>query len=221
MSQDHEKIQVAKAALHYIDPNTILGLGAGSTVTCLLNEIEKAGIELKGVVTASSAIAEQADRLRFNVMSINEVSDLHVYIDGADEVNRSLLCLKGGGGAQTLEKVMARMSKEFICIVDQTKLVKLMGKNIPVSIEVINSSRSFVARECRKLNGRPVYRSNFKTDHGNDIIDVYDFDLSQPIKLEETLNQIPGVVGHGLFALDRPNLLLVESNGQIEKIKAK
>jgi ribose 5-phosphate isomerase A len=218
MTQDELKQFVAREVVNYILPNEVLGLGAGSTVEHLIREIAKQQVEIKGVVVCSESARLVAIKEGLEVFPLSQVGRLSLYIDGADEVDASLCCLKGGGCAATLEKITASVSDRFICIVDESKLSSRLGKKAPVSIEVIKQARSAVSRACVGLGGRPVYREGFISQHGNDIIDVYDLPLSQPIALEEKLNNIPGVVGHGLFAILRPHSLLLASSKGIKTI---
>ncbi|MAH60698.1 MAG: ribose 5-phosphate isomerase A [Legionellales bacterium] len=219
MNQEMLKRQVADAVTDFITPGEILGVGAGTTVHHLIEAIAEKSIHIKGLVVCSSEAKQLAQKHGFKVLTLAEVGQLELYIDGTDEVNDALCCLKGGGGAATLEKITASIASRFICIADESKLVTRLGKNAPVAIEVLQEARGSVARACIGLGGRPVYREGFITQHGHEIIDVYHLNLSEPIQLETRLNNMPGVVGHGLFAVNRPDLLLLSNQSGIRTLK--
>ncbi len=206
------KINVAKQALDYIKdklhPEMILGIGTGSTVNFFIEELKGVRHNFAGAVSSSEASSILLSENGIEVFNLNDVMDIAFYIDGADEVSPNNELIKGGGGAHTREKIVASASNEFICIVDGSKLVNKLGA-FPLPVEVIPESRSLVARKIVSLGGTPIYRSGFVTDQGNQILDVNDIDISNPESLEALLNNIPGVVDNGIFALNKPKTVLV------------
>ena len=206
------KISVAKKAVKYIESKisreTILGIGTGSTVNFFIEELGNLKHHFKGVVSSSNASSEILNNKGIEVLSLNDVNEVEFYIDGADEVTPENFLIKGGGGAHTREKIVAAASNEFICIIDKTKLVSKLGA-FPLPLEVIPESRSMVARKIIAMGGRPVYRNNFLTDQKNHILDIHDIDISDPEKLEKILNNIPGVVDNGIFANNKPEIVLI------------
>ena len=206
------KISVAKKAIDYIEKKlskeTILGIGTGSTVNFLIEELDPYKNLFRGAVSSSDASSEILKKKNIEVFSLNDVNQIDFYIDGADEVSPSNFLIKGGGGAHTREKIVAAASQEFVCIVDKTKLVERLGA-FPLPIEVIPEARSSVARKIVALGGKPIYRDGFITDQGNQIIDVKEMDISEPEALEILLNNMPGVVDNGIFAFNKPNVVLV------------
>ena len=206
------KISVARKAINHIEKklskDMVLGIGTGSTVNFFIDELSNFKNYFKGAVSSSEASTILLERNGIDVFSLNDVNRLEFYIDGADEVSPDNVLIKGGGGAHTREKIVASASREFICIVDQSKLVDKLG-DFPLPIEVIPESRSLVARKIISLGGTPIYRSGFVTDQGNHILDIKDIDISQPEKLESLINNIPGVVDNGIFAFNKPNIVLV------------
>jgi len=215
MSQNSKKEKVAEAALDYIDNNEYLGIGSGSTVNILIDKLVKVKNKIERVVSSSEKSTQLLLANGFQVSQLSEVGKLTKYIDGADEVNKYLQMIKGGGGALTREKILAHNSDKFICIVDESKKVDVLG-NFPLPIEVIPIARSCVSMELIRIGGRPVMRSNYVTDNGNLIIDVHNLEILQPIKLEKKINNIPGVVTNGIFALDHANLLLCATESEVE-----
>ena len=206
------KISVAKKAVKYIESKiskeTVLGIGTGSTVNFFIEELGNLKHHFKGVVSSSNASSEILINKGIEVFSLNDVNEVEFYIDGADEVTPENFLIKGGGGAHTREKIVAAASNEFICIIDKTKLVNKLGA-FPLPLEVIPESRSMVARKIIAMGGRPVYRNNFLTDQKNHILDIHDIDISDPEKLEKILNNIPGVVDNGIFANNKPEIVLI------------
>ena len=206
------KISVAKKAINQIEKkftrDMVLGIGTGSTVNFFIEELSKYKNHFYGAVSSSEASTKLLKEIGIDVFSLNDVNEVSFYIDGADEVNPNNHLIKGGGGAHTREKIVAASSKEFICIVDKSKLVKQLG-NFPLPIEVIPESRSMVARKIVALGGTPEYRNGFVTDQGNEIIDVKDLEIPDPEALEIYLNNIPGVVDNGIFAFNKPSTVLV------------
>ncbi len=215
---DEKKQQVAKAALDYLEPNTIIGVGTGSTANHFIDALATIRHRIEGTVASSQATAERLKKHGIPVFDLNQVQEINVYVDGADEANHHLHLIKGGGGALTREKIVAAVSQRFICIADDTKLVKMLGK-FPLPVEVIPMARSYVAREIVKLGGRPLWREGFVTDNGNIILDIHDLEIQQPVKLETELNQIVGVVTNGLFACRPADVLLLGSEEGIQEIK--
>ena len=206
------KISVAKKAINHIEKNlsknTILGIGTGSTVNFFIEELANYKNLFLGAVSSSEASSNLLKDKGIEVFSLNDVNGLEFYIDGADEVSPENFLIKGGGGAHAREKIVASASKEFICIVDQSKLVQKLGA-FPLPIEVIPESRSLVARKIVAMGGNPIYRNGFITDQGNQILDVEGIDISEPEKLEAAINNIPGVVDNGIFAFNKPEIVLV------------
>ncbi len=208
MNQDEMKQEVAKAAIKYVEVDSIVGVGTGSTANFFIDELGKIKHKIKGAVASSEATAERLRGHGIEVYDLNSVNDMSVYIDGADECNHSLHLIKGGGGALTREKIVAAVADKFVCIVDESKQVSYMGK-FPLPVEVIPMARSYVAREIVKLGGEPVLREGFTTDNGNVILDVHGMEIMEPVKLERQLNDIVGVVTNGLFAMRPADVLLV------------
>lgn len=217
MSQDELKRQAALAALEYIKPGMIVGVGTGSTVNHFIDGLAGIKHQIEGAVSSSNASTERLRKHGIPVFSLNEVSELPVYVDGADESNQYLQLIKGGGGALTREKIIAHMAKTFVCIADESKLVPVLGK-FPLPIEVIPMARSMIARELVKRGGNPVYREDFVTDNGNQILDVHNLNIMEPAKLEAELNNLPGVVTVGIFALRPADVLLLASPNGVRKI---
>ena len=206
------KISVAKKAIKYIESKisreTVLGIGTGSTVNFFIEELGNLKHHFKGAVSSSNASSELLKKKGIEVFSLNDVNEVEFYIDGADEVTPENFLIKGGGGAHTREKIVAAASNEFICIVDKTKLVNKLGA-FPLPLEVIPESRSMVARKIITMGGKPVYRNNFLTDQKNQILDIHEINISDPVKLEKILNNIPGVVDNGIFANNKPEMVLI------------
>lgn len=208
MTQDEMKQAVAKAALEYVEVGALVGVGTGSTANCFIDALATVKHKIEGTVASSVATAQRLKGHGIPVFELNDVVELAVYVDGADEANRYLHLIKGGGGALTREKIVAAASKKFVCVADQSKLVDMLGK-FPLPIEVIPMARSFVARQIVKLGGKPLLRENFTTDNGNLILDVHNLQIMEPAKLEAALDHIPGVVTNGLFAMRPADVLLL------------
>jgi ribose 5-phosphate isomerase A len=208
MTQDEMKQAVAKAAIEYVESGTIIGVGTGSTANFFIDELAKIKGKIDGTVASSVASAERLKGHGIPVLDLNSVDSIAVYVDGADESNKYLHLIKGGGGALTREKIVAAVSKKFVCIADESKLVDVLGQ-FPLPVEVIPMARSYVAREIAKLGGQPVLREGFTTDNGNVILDVHNLEIMEPVKLEETLDHITGVVTNGLFARRPADILLL------------
>lgn len=215
MSDQHaQKQAAAKAALQYIEEDMILGVGTGSTVNCLIELLPT--IRLAGAVASSQVTEDKLRALGIDIIDLNFAGTLDVYIDGADEVNANLQLIKGGGGALTREKIVAAASKKFICMVDDSKSVEILGREFPVPIEVLPQARSYVARQLVQMGAEPVYREDFITDYGNVILDTYDLDVSDPSALEQQLNNIVGVVCNGIFAANQADVLLKASSSGVQ-----
>ena len=208
LSQSDKKQAVAKRAVEYIEDDSYIGVGTGSTADYFIQELEKIKHRIQGAVASSENTLKQLKALGIPIVPLDSVVELDLYIDGADEATRHRQLIKGGGGAHTREKIVASASNEFICIVDSSKLVDTLG-TFPLPIEVIPESRSLVARKVISLGGIPNYRSGFVTDQGNHILDVHDIDISDPIDLEAKINNIAGVVDNGIFGLNKPQTVLV------------
>jgi len=209
MTQDEMKKAAAAAAIEYVESGTIVGIGTGSTANHFIDLLADIKGKIDGTVASSEA---SADRLRGHgipVMNLNEAGQLSLYVDGADESNKHLHLIKGGGGALTREKIVAAASEKFVCIADESKLVDVMGA-FPLPVEVIPMARSYVAREIlSRTGGTPVLREGFTTDNGNVILDIHDLEIMEPVKLENELNSIVGVVTNGLFAARPADVLIL------------
>ncbi|WP_201525992.1 ribose-5-phosphate isomerase RpiA [Psychrobacter frigidicola] len=217
MSDQHaQKQAAAEAALRYIEDDMILGVGTGSTVNCLIELLPS--LRLAGAVASSQVTEDKLRALGIEIVDLNFAGTLDVYIDGADEVNANLQLIKGGGGALTREKIVAAASNKFICMVDDSKMVELLGRKFPVPIEVLPQARSYVARQLAQLGGEPVYREGFVTDYGNVILDTYDLDVSNSLELEQQLNNIVGVVCNGIFAANQADILLKASIAGVDTL---
>ena len=215
MSQQRLKIEAAKAALNYVEPGMVLGVGTGSTVNAFIDELEASGIRLEAAVSSSDATTRRLEDIGVTVRELNHCGDLELYIDGADEVDDHKRLIKGGGGALTREKVIAAASRQFVCIVDQSKCRPLLGE-FPLPVEVIPMARAYVSRQLARLGGRAALREDFVTDNGNLILDVRNLDLINPVKMERDINQIAGVVTCGLFAARAADVVLVASESGIK-----
>ncbi|WFQ78279.1 ribose-5-phosphate isomerase RpiA [Xenorhabdus sp. SF857] len=208
MTQDELKKAVGWAALEYVKPGTIVGVGTGSTAAHFIDALGTIKDKIEGTVSSSDASTEKLKSLGIPVFDCNEVDALDIYVDGADEINGQMQMIKGGGAALTREKIIAAVAKKFICIIDSSKQVDVLGK-FPLPVEVIPMARAYVARELVKLGGTPVYRENVVTDNGNHILDVHNLSIVDPIALENKINGIAGVVTVGLFANRGANVVLV------------
>jgi ribose 5-phosphate isomerase A len=209
----------ARAALDYLREDTILGVGTGSTVNALIDLLDSEGwvSRLRGAVSSSEASSERLRGLGVPVLDLNEVADLSLYIDGADEATRSRILIKGGGAALTREKIIAAAAARFICIVDDSKVVTTLGR-FPLPVEVIPMARRYVMRQLATHGGRPVWRQGCVTDNGNHIVDVHDLSISDPLGTESRFNQIAGVVTVGLFAARPADLMIIGSGQGIEVV---
>ncbi|WP_075321021.1 ribose-5-phosphate isomerase RpiA [Histophilus somni] len=209
MDQLSMKKMAAQAALQYVKPDSIIGVGSGSTVNCFIEVLGTIKETIKGAVAASKASEELLLRQGIEVFSANDVSGLDIYVDGADEINPQKMMIKGGGAALTREKIVAALAKKFICIVDSSKQVDVLGSTFALPIELIPMARSQVARKLVALGGSPEYRENVVTDNGNVILDVYNFKIMNPIEMEKELNNVAGVVTNGIFALRSADIVIV------------
>ncbi|MGQ9685938.1 MAG: ribose-5-phosphate isomerase RpiA [Thiobacillaceae bacterium] len=218
MNQDEMKRAVARAAIDHV-PAGIIGVGTGSTANYFIDELAHIKGRIDGAVASSVATAERLKKHGIRVLDLNDVGELEVYVDGADEITRHLAMIKGGGGALTREKIVAACSRKFVCIVDQSKVVDVLGR-FPLPVEVIPMARSYVARQLVKLGGSPVLRAGFTTDNGNVILDVHNLDILDPVALETEINQITGVVTNGLFARRGADVCLVGTPDGVQTLTA-
>ncbi len=210
MDQLTMKKMAAEAALQFVQPDSIVGVGSGSTVNCFIEALgAKMRDQIKGAVAASKASEELLRKQGIEVFSANEVSGLDVYIDGADEITPHKMMIKGGGAALTREKIVASLAKTFVCIVDSSKQVDVLGSTFPLPVEVIPMARSQVARKLVELGGNPEWREGVITDNGNVILDVHNFPILNPVEMEKTLNNVAGVVTNGIFALNCAQVTIV------------
>ena len=220
MNQDLKKENSAKQAFKLIEPDlqkdTVIGIGTGSTTNFFIEELNRANIHIKGVVCSSNTSESLIDN-SYDIFSLNEVHSIDFYIDGADEYNDRKELIKGGGGALTREKILAYSSDKFICIVDETKHVDLLG-TFPLPIEVIEIARSAISRELMKMGGKPIFRNGFTTDNGNQIVDIHNLPIEIPYDLEARINNIPGVVENGIFANRKADIIICASDNNIEII---
>ena len=215
------KIAVAKAAVAEVPPDSILGIGTGSTVDCFIDELARAKVALQAAVSSSRRSAARLEALGYRVVGLDTLqAPMDLYIDGADEIDPALCMIKGGGAALTQEKIVASAAKRFICIVDASKRVEVLGK-FPLPIEVIMSAITPVSWAIRALGGDPVVRTGVITDNGHPIIDVRGLSITDPVAMETALNQIPGVVANGIFALRRADLALVASAQGVVRLQHK
>jgi ribose 5-phosphate isomerase A len=217
VNADRKKQLAAEAALAYIAEDTVIGVGTGSTVNHFIDAMAARKLRIRGAVSSSEASTERLKRHGIEILDLNAAGDLDLYVDGADESDRDLHLIKGGGGALTREKIVAAASRRFICIADDSKLVEVLGK-FPLPIEVIPMARSYVARHLVKLGGRPIWRDRFVTDNGNQILDVHDFVIVDPVAMEAELNQIAGVVTVGLFARRPADVLILGTESGVKTL---
>ena len=208
MSQDQQKCAAAKAALDFIEPGEIIGVGTGSTTNFFIDALASVKGKVDGVIASSQASADRLQAIGLPVLDLNRTGDLSLYVDGADEANAHLQLIKGGGGALTREKIVASASRRFVCIIDASKLSDHLG-SFPLPVEVIPMAQSLVARKLIAMGGQPELRIDCITDNGNVILDVRNLDLTDPLATESQINLLPGVVDNGLFAARRADVLLV------------
>jgi ribose 5-phosphate isomerase A len=219
MSADAQKKAAGEAAIRYVQRDTVIGVGTGSTVNHFIDALAKIKHDIRGAVSSSEATTQRLRGHGIQVFDLNEVDTLSVYVDGADEINRHLQMIKGGGAALTREKIVAAVARQFVCIVDESKRVTALG-DFPLPVEVIPMARSYVARELARLGGRPQYRQGVVTDNGNVILDVHGLRIERPIELEQAINNIVGVVTVGLFARRPADVLLVGTDRGVETVTA-
>ena len=218
MTQDEMKIEVAKAALKYVVPDSIIGVGTGSTANFFIDELATIKQSIAGAVASSVATANRLEEHGINVLDLNDVEEISVYIDGADESDRKLNLIKGGGGALTREKIVAAVSSQFVCIADESKLVSMLG-TFPLPVEVIPMSTNYVKRQIlNSIGGSPILREGLTTDNGNLILDIHDLEIEDPKRLENQLNNIVGVVTNGLFAGRCADVLLLGTANGVQTI---
>ncbi len=215
MTQDELKKQVAQAALEYIKGESIIGVGTGSTVNFFIDMLADYKDKITAAASSSDATTDRLKKVGISVIELNSVDEIGVYVDGADEVDPNKKLIKGGGGALTREKIIAAASKKFVCIVDSTKSVDVLG-NFPLPVEVIPMSRNYVANELEKLGGRPVWRKDYYTDNGCEILDVHGLKIVDPVKLESIINGITGVVTNGLFAARDADVVLIGNGNKVD-----
>jgi ribose 5-phosphate isomerase A len=218
MTQDELKQAVAKEAIKHVPDYCIVGVGTGSTANYFIDELGKIKHRIEGAVASSEASAQRLRKHGIEVHDLNNVKELPVYVDGADEITRHMAMIKGGGGALTREKTVAAVARQFICIADDSKLVDVLGR-FPLPVEVLPMARSYVARELVKLGGQPAWRQGFTTDNGNLILDVHNMQILNPPELEAAINQITGVVTNGLFARRGADILLLGTTKGVETLK--
>jgi ribose 5-phosphate isomerase A len=217
MTQDDKKKAVAKAALKYIEEGAIVGVGTGSTVNYFIDALADIKHDIQGAVSSSKGSTERLKAMGIEVFDLNSIDKFDIYVDGADEITEHKHMIKGGGAALTREKIVAAVADKFICIIDDTKQVSILGQ-FPLPVEVIPMARSYVAREIVKLGGDPAYRQGVVTDNGNVILDVYNLTILNPVELERQLNAIVGVVTNGLFAHRGADVVLVGTDSGVETI---
>ena len=217
MNQDQMKKAAAEAAIEYVESGMIVGVGTGSTANHFIDLLAAIKDRIDGTVASSEASAQRLRGHGIQVMDLNTAGQLPLYVDGADESNAELHLIKGGGGALTREKIVAAASDKFVCIADESKLVDVLGA-FPLPVEVIPMARAYVARELTKLGGQPVLREGFTTDNGNVILDVHNLQISDPVAMEDHINQLPGVVTVGIFAQRPADVLILGSASGIRKI---
>jgi ribose 5-phosphate isomerase A len=217
MNHGEKKRLAALAALQYIEPGTILGVGTGTTVNHFIDALPDLRDKIDTIVASSKATEERLRGLNFDVVELSESGSIDLYVDGADEANKHFHLMKGGGGALTREKVLANAAREFICIIDDSKWVGVLGK-FPLPVEVIPMARSYVARQFVKARGQPVLRADYLTDNGNQILDIYNLSVTNPVEMEQRFNQIPGVVTVGIFANRPADKILMADDNQVREL---
>jgi ribose 5-phosphate isomerase A len=217
-SQQELKREVAEMALRFVQPGRVLGVGTGSTVDLFIDALAAARLDVKQAVSSSERSTAKLKAMGVDVLDLNEVDSLPVYIDGADEIDGAFCMIKGGGAALTREKIIAAVAQRFVCIADASKSVDVLGR-FPLPVEVIPMARAHVARELAKLGGRPVWREGTVTDNGNDILDVHGLSIAEPVALEARIDQIVGVVTNGLFAARGADVLLLGGEGGVRELR--
>ena len=218
MDIDQKKLIAAKASLDYIENDIVLGVGTGSTVNHLIDVLPSVRDKIQAVVSSSNATTALLEERGFEISMLNAVGDVDLYIDGADEATKHLQLIKGGGGALTREKILAGASRRFVCVIDESKQVGMLG-TFPLPIEVIPMAQSCIARKLVKMGGQPVWRENFVTDNGNHILDVHNLSITNPVEIETRINQIAGVVTVGIFAHRPADVLIVGEDERVRVIE--
>ena len=211
MDQSAKKLIAAKASLEYIQDGMVLGIGTGSTVNHMIDLLPSVKNKLEAIVSSSADTKSRLEQNGFEVSMLNQVGDVDLYIDGADEATKHMHLIKGGAGALTREKVLAGAARKFVCIIDDSKLVGMLG-TFPLPIEVLPMAQAFVARQLVKMRGQPIWRENFVTENGNHILDVHNLPITNPLEMETRLNQLPGVLTVGIFSHRPADVLLVADN---------
>ncbi|TKI03772.1 ribose-5-phosphate isomerase RpiA [Martelella alba] len=219
MTQDELKKAVGWAALKYVRPGTIVGVGTGTTAAHFIDALDTVKHQIEGAVSSSEASSAKLQSLGVPLFDLNTIDSLDIYVDGADEINGRMQMIKGGGAALTREKIIAAVARRFICIADASKQVDVLG-DFPLPVEVIPMARSYVARELVKLGGLPEYRQGVVTDNGNVILDVHNLRILDPVKLEDQINALPGVVTVGLFARRGADVALIGTPQGVKIIEA-
>jgi len=219
MDKEAMKRRAARAAIEHVEPGTVIGVGTGSTANHFIDALAEIKGRIEGAVASSKATEARLRAHGIPVLDLNEAGELPLYVDGADEANRHLQLIKGGGGALTREKIVAAASRRFVCIADESKLVDVLGA-FPLPVEVIPMARSLVARRLTAMGGQPVLREGFVTDNGNQILDVRNFQILEPAKMESEINDIPGVVTVGIFALRPADLLILGTADGVRVLEA-
>jgi ribose 5-phosphate isomerase A len=219
MDAKEKKRNAAKASLEFIEPGVVLGVGTGSTVNELIDLLPTVADRIEKVVSSSRESTALLEQKGFEVSTLNEVGGVDIYIDGADEATKRLHLIKGGGGALTREKIIANAARRFVCIVDETKLVGMLG-TFPLPLEVLPMAQAFVARKLVNLRTQPIWREGFVTDNGNHILDVHEMHINNPLEMETRLNQIPGIITVGLFAHRPADILLIADDSGIREMRA-
>ncbi len=220
MHHGDKKQLAARAALQCIKPGTVLGVGTGSTVNYFIDELPAFRDQLEAVVVSSQATEDRLRDLNFEITPLNQAGNLDLYIDGADEANKHFHLIKGGGGALTREKILASAARKFVCIIDDSKWVGVLGA-FPLPVEVLPMARSYVARQFVKNRGQPILRQDFITDNGNEILDVYNLQITNPVEMENRFNQIPGIVTVGLFAQRPADRILMATDDGVQELARK
>jgi ribose 5-phosphate isomerase A len=220
MDQAAKKQMVAQAALDFVRPGISLGVGTGSTVNAFIDEMERQGATPASLVASSTATEMLLRSAGFTVGPLDGAADIDLYVDGADEANKHFQLIKGGGGALTREKIVAAAARRFVCIIDDSKLVASLGR-FPLPVEVIPMAREFVARQFIKMRGQPVWREGFTTDNGNHILDIHHLSIPNPIEMESRINQIPGIVTVGIFAVRPADVLLIADDKGVRRLDRK
>ena len=215
MSQDDKKRRAAETAMQFVKQDACIGVGTGSTVNFFIEALASLSHQIEGAVASSAATEQLLCKYHIPVVPLNSVIEIPVYVDGADEATRNLHLIKGGGGALTREKIVAAASEQFVCIIDDSKLVDKLGR-FPLPVEVIPMAQSYVGRQLAKLGGQPVLREGFTTDNGNIILDVHNMDIKEPVELEMRINNIAGVVCNGLFACRGADILLIARDNGVD-----